>query len=587
MELLSSANMFNSAFLGLPASLIGFLLLLVWGGMIILGVRVERPAYKMIGIVLTALCLSMLLGLYDVGARTGSNAGGIFGNWIGVRCAGSGVLALVYLLLWVAFPTGLLLATDWLFFRYLFGRQKPLLAMSGASDFFAEGKKLINSLGFFGIRSTKFRPKPRSKKRPAESDLVAGLETDLKNDVKTMSQATMVESKQRRGLGYADPAVRPMGSSTAGDMPPTETWRSGWRTEQDEPADAFDAAGADEDIDSISDETVIRLTAVAEPEVENISKEAIGLEAAEAIESAGWPGGFFGPTLDSEEEPLPSSPVSVSDEETAESSDETTWWKSDSLSEETPDSPESDLTESDDDEPSAGAEATDRLEEPVEEPVAAHHEDKTEEAEAESGEAVDVMLDKSWWTPPAEPLESAVHPRDDVEDDVEESCDDDSDDDAEISEAPGEEPSELEITSDHEEVEEDQMDSISPEVEESVIEEATVRAEATIDAAVDMAHAPEPQAEFSFDAPLQAGGGHEINEEEERLFKNAVSVVVREKKGSISLLQKELGLGYFRAAKLLNILESRNVIAPYAGSIARKVVISDEEAERIVSEESL
>ena len=62
-------------------------------------------------------------------------------------------------------------------------------------------------------------------------------------------------------------------------------------------------------------------------------------------------------------------------------------------------------------------------------------------------------------------------------------------------------------------------------------------------------------------------------------------VVVREKKGSISLLQRELGLGYFKAAKLLNILEVRGVVAPYAGSIARKVIIGEEQAERIFAGE--
>ncbi len=588
MELLSSANMFNSAFLGLPASLIGFLLLLFWGGMIILGMRVDRAAYKMIGIVLTTLCLSMLLGLYDVGARTGSNAGGIFGQWVAVRCAGSGVLALVYLLLWIAFPTGLLLATDWLFFRYLFGRQKPLLAASGASDFFAEGKKLVNSLGFLRFRPIKFRPKPKWKKKTVESDLVA--------DVETMSSATAVETKQELETDYTYPSVRPMGSSSDHEMPHTETWRSGWGGEEAELADEFDGAGVDEDVESPSDEAVIRLTAVAEPEVENASDEAIESEAAEALDRAGWAsragwaGGVFGPALETEEEPLPSSSTSVSDDETAETSDDTTWWKSDSLSEERAATPESDATD-------AVSPETDEIEEP------------------------DVTLDKSWWTPPAEPLESAAQPSDDLEEHLEEELEEDvenepddadseeagSEDEAETYEAPVEEQesgpyaesivddgqiaaveqSESEITSDDEEVEEDQMERL--EVEESVVEESAVTAEevtteAVIDTAIDGAHDPEPQAEFSFDAPQQTANAPEINEEEERLFKNAVSVVVREKKGSISLLQKELGLGYFRAAKLLNILESRNVIAPYAGSIARKVVISDEEAERIASE---
>jgi len=578
----------------------------------------------------------MLLGLYDVGAGVGSNTGGIFGHWVGERCTGSGVVALVYFLLWLAFPTGLLIATDWLFFRYLFGQQKPLLAASGASSVLAEGKKIVSSLGSLKLGSLSFRSKPRWKnwkKKSIDSELVA--------DTKTMSQATVIETEKESETDYADPAVRPMGSSPAREISCPETWRTGWEAEKAD-GTADDAAAGDDDSGSHTDETVIRLTAVAEPEAADLSDDAIGTEAAEALEGADWTGGLFGPPLETVNEELPPAPASVSDSETMEtdqeSRDESTWWKSNSLSNET-----AEITETEPDESPADRSAVDAAGDETEaitdtpdlvsSPIAEEGAPEgAEEVEAESGEAFEVMLDKSWWTPPAEPLAESAETAEsaeiadeeivDLSGEIEESeepeeleepeeidesrgpeepdeLEDPSLDDEEPAgdpvdtvEAPVEEQTlqpetaELDIAIDDEEVEGDEMDRISSEVEESVIEGVVESAETTVDTAVDTALEPEPQAEFSFEAPHQESRGPAVNEEEERLFKNAVSVVVREKKGSISLLQKELGLGYFRAAKLLNILESRNVIAPYAGSIARKVVISDEEAERIVSEES-
>ena len=131
MELLSS-GLFSSAFLGLTASLIGFLLLLFWGFMIIMGVKVDRPAHKLLGVVLTALSLSMLIGLYgDAASR--SLAGGVLGHWVGSRCAGAGALGFSRFLLWLALPAGLLLATDWLFFGFLSGGQRRMPATGVAS----------------------------------------------------------------------------------------------------------------------------------------------------------------------------------------------------------------------------------------------------------------------------------------------------------------------------------------------------------------------------------------------------------------------------------------------------------------------
>lgn len=60
-------------------------------------------------------------------------------------------------------------------------------------------------------------------------------------------------------------------------------------------------------------------------------------------------------------------------------------------------------------------------------------------------------------------------------------------------------------------------------------------------------------------------------------FANAVRVIVNSQKGSASLLQRKLKLGYNRAARLLDELEEYGVVSPPNGSKPRDVLITDAE----------
>ncbi|MCK4460706.1 MAG: DNA translocase FtsK, partial [candidate division Zixibacteria bacterium] len=57
------------------------------------------------------------------------------------------------------------------------------------------------------------------------------------------------------------------------------------------------------------------------------------------------------------------------------------------------------------------------------------------------------------------------------------------------------------------------------------------------------------------------------------LFKEACEVVVRHKQGSVSLLQRRLGIGYQRAARLIDKLEQSGIVSPFDGSKARDVLV--------------
>ena len=57
------------------------------------------------------------------------------------------------------------------------------------------------------------------------------------------------------------------------------------------------------------------------------------------------------------------------------------------------------------------------------------------------------------------------------------------------------------------------------------------------------------------------------------LYDEAVAVVRRLKKASVSLLQRQLRIGYTRAARLIDVMEERGVVGgAQSGSKPRKVV---------------
>ncbi len=63
------------------------------------------------------------------------------------------------------------------------------------------------------------------------------------------------------------------------------------------------------------------------------------------------------------------------------------------------------------------------------------------------------------------------------------------------------------------------------------------------------------------------------------LYEGAVDIVVREGRGSVSLLQRSLGIGYGRAARLIDYMEEDGIVGPYNGSQAREILMSVEDWE--------
>ena len=72
------------------------------------------------------------------------------------------------------------------------------------------------------------------------------------------------------------------------------------------------------------------------------------------------------------------------------------------------------------------------------------------------------------------------------------------------------------------------------------------------------------------------GGGKKFADRDE-LYEAAIDVVVREGRGSVSLLQRALGIGYGRAARLVDFMAEDGIVGQYNGSQAREVIISLEQ----------
>jgi len=68
-------------------------------------------------------------------------------------------------------------------------------------------------------------------------------------------------------------------------------------------------------------------------------------------------------------------------------------------------------------------------------------------------------------------------------------------------------------------------------------------------------------------------------DERDALFKDAVRIVLETQRGSVSLLQRKLGIGYSRAARLVDMMAEVGLVGDYKGSQAREVLFALEEWE--------
>jgi S-DNA-T family DNA segregation ATPase FtsK/SpoIIIE len=70
----------------------------------------------------------------------------------------------------------------------------------------------------------------------------------------------------------------------------------------------------------------------------------------------------------------------------------------------------------------------------------------------------------------------------------------------------------------------------------------------------------------------------------DELFDDAVRMVLESKRGSVSLLQRKLNIGYARASRIIEMMAASGILGEYKGSQAREVMMTLDEYERIRSQ---
>jgi S-DNA-T family DNA segregation ATPase FtsK/SpoIIIE len=82
--------------------------------------------------------------------------------------------------------------------------------------------------------------------------------------------------------------------------------------------------------------------------------------------------------------------------------------------------------------------------------------------------------------------------------------------------------------------------------------------------------------ELKTSASEDGGASAEALRSRDPVYEQAITIVVREGRGSVSLLQRALGIGYGRAARLIDFMAEDGIVGAYNGSNAREVLYTPE-----------
>lgn len=73
----------------------------------------------------------------------------------------------------------------------------------------------------------------------------------------------------------------------------------------------------------------------------------------------------------------------------------------------------------------------------------------------------------------------------------------------------------------------------------------------------------------------------------DELFDDAVRIVLETRRGSVSLLQRRLSIGYARASRIIEMMAAAGILGEYKGSQAREVVMTMEEYEAMRKQQAI
>ena len=119
---------------------------------------------------------------------------------------------------------------------------------------------------------------------------------------------------------------------------------------------------------------------------------------------------------------------------------------------------------------------------------------------------------------------------------------------------------------------------LPPRTANLVRAQATFVSDAEVKRACDfLAERHEPQ--FNRELTQVCNGALLSEDEKDELYDQAVSIVLEEQRGSASLLQRALEIGYTRASRLLDLMRKEGLVGAYKGSKASEVLMTLEQYE--------
>jgi len=113
-----------------------------------------------------------------------------------------------------------------------------------------------------------------------------------------------------------------------------------------------------------------------------------------------------------------------------------------------------------------------------------------------------------------------------------------------------------------------------------------------INGIIDFFSDQEPQystelAQISAASSSSTRGETDDSRKQDDLYEQAIEVVIREGRGSVSLLQRALGIGYGRGARLIDYMAEDGIVGDYNGSQAREVLYSLDEWDAFKTDKQL